>query len=110
MSFEKYKTAKITFNGKEYVFLIADSFFKRMKGLANIDSLPNGINGMFFKFNKYTRTGFTTRGMRFNIDILFLDEERNIVEKFENLKPGIWKIQPTKKYKYVIETIPSLLI
>jgi uncharacterized membrane protein (UPF0127 family) len=42
--------------------------------------------------------------MRFNIDVVFMDKDKNIIKEVKNLKP--WRIAFCRKAYYVLE-IPS---
>lgn len=54
---------------------IADTFFKRMRGLSKRSSLEPGF-GMLFP-----RVGaFWMKGMRFPLDLVYLDRDRRVVE------------------------------
>jgi len=108
--FSGYKVYQFKHHEQVYNVLVADDFLKIARGLSKINDIPEGFAGMYFVFKHYTKQPFTTKGMKFNIDIMFLDENNNILEKFDNLKPGIRIIKPKNKYKFVLETKPSLII
>ena len=40
--------------------------------------------------------------MRFNLDIIFMDKNKNIIKEVKNLKP--WRIAVCRKAYYVLET------
>lgn len=63
--------------------MVADSIFTRMKGLLGKDSLPRG-SGLWLKPCK----GVHTFGMRFTIDVVFLDRENRVIEVISELKPN----------------------
>lgn len=69
---------------------IADSFFKRLKGLL----LRNGMEkceGLLLKPCKQVHS----IGMKFCFDIVFLDKENKIIYLIEHMKPG--KVSPLIK-------------
>jgi len=76
--------------------LVANSFFSRLMGLLNRASLEPS-EGMFF--NK--APAIHTIGMRFPIDILFLDASRRVAKVLQQVKPN--RILPYIKSKYTIE-------
>lgn len=76
--------------------LIADTFLARFKGY------------MFQKKPKYKAilikpcNSIHTFFMKFDLDVLFLDENMKVVKKMEALKPNKM-IMPIKEAKYVLE-------
>ena len=85
---------------------IADTSWKRMKGLMFRKS-PG--RGMLFVFDEPCFPGIWMLGMRFRIDIVFLDSERRVVDFFENarpvsLNPRSWRIyKPRRPARYALE-------
>jgi uncharacterized membrane protein (UPF0127 family) len=61
----------------------ADTIFKRMKGLLGRDTLPAG-EALWLRPCKSVHT----IGMKFPIDILFLDKDRKVVGVEENIPPN----------------------
>jgi uncharacterized protein len=57
------------------------------RGLIDYDSLRPD-QGMLFPFDANTNVPFHTYGMRFPIDILFLDGSGNVVSRAESVPPG----------------------
>lgn len=76
--------------------LLADTFLKRLKGLLGTNSLPEG-NVLIIKpcFSVHTC------GMKYSIDVLFIDEYDNIIKIAANLQPG--KVVCCRKSYYVVE-------
>ena len=62
---------------------VADSIFKRAKGLLGRTSLANN-SGLMLKPCKAVHTF----GMKFEIDIIFLDKENRVIKIIEALKPN----------------------
>ena len=86
---------------------VADTLFGRVKGLAFRQELPK--DGMLFLFNRPCKQGFWMFGMKFDIDIIFIDEKKQVVQvsqgKRMTLKPRTWKTYyPRSVSKYVLET------
>lgn len=50
---------------------VADTIGKQYKGLSDRDSLPEG-NGMLFPLGTAEQYGFTMRGMRFPLDLIWI--------------------------------------
>ncbi len=74
-----------------------DTYFSRLIGLMFKKDLPAG-SGIILKPCTQIHTCF----MRFNIDVLFLDENLQVLHTIENMKP--WRISPLLlKAKYTIE-------
>lgn len=66
---------------------VADTFFRRLKGLLGRRELPAG-RGMLLK----PANSIHTFGMKFAIDVIFVDREGRILKIIEQLPPG--KISP----------------
>lgn len=80
-------------NPKEIKLVIADTFLKRMIGLLGKKSLPVGEAWLF-----YNCRAVHTLGMRFKIDIIFLDKQGNVLEQRKNVGFGQLAIGPTGTY------------
>ena len=76
--------------------MVASSFFSRLVGLLNRSSLESS-EGMFFK----QAPAIHTIGMRFPIDVLFLDASRRVAKVLQQVKPN--RILPYIKSQYTIE-------
>lgn len=77
--------------------IIANTFFKRFKGLMGKKDFENGL-----LFTNLTDSSVHTLFMRFEIDIYFIDENNIIYDK-TTLKP--WRFyKPKKQAKYILET------
>jgi uncharacterized protein len=87
---------------------VADSSWKKMKGLMLRESLPEG-HGMLFPFSPPSPGGMWMLLMRFPIDMLFLDSRKRVVHIVENAPPiGLswktWRVYFSKKpASYVLE-------
>lgn len=82
-------------SGKELApnLSVADTFFKRLKGLLGKKVLPQG-EGLWIKPCKSVHTF----GMQFPIDVVFLDKEKRIIALFKNLPPNrITRLLPNAK-------------
>lgn len=90
--------AKIAANSKD-----------RQAGLSKVDSLPLN-EGMLFVFDKSDSYIFWMKGMKFAIDIIWLDENKKIVTIAKNVpaEPGkndlqLKQYKPSGPAKYVLE-------
>ena len=74
-----------------------DTFFSRLIGLMFKKSLP-AKSGIILKPCTQIHTCF----MRFNIDVIFLDENLRVLYVIENMKP--WRVSPLfLKARYTVE-------
>ncbi len=74
-----------------------DTFFSRLVGLMGKKSLPQG-SGIILKPCTQIHTCF----MRFNIDVIFLDANLQVLHIIENMPP--WRISPLfLKARYTVE-------
>jgi len=87
---------------------VAKSFWKKTIGLMFRKEI--GDNGCLLM--EFTREGFHSiwmLGMRFPIDIIFLDEKKKVVGLFEGVKPlgmhpATWNVYgPSKPAKWIVE-------
>lgn len=84
-------------NKKEYPILIADSFYKRLTGLIGKTNIDFGM--LFPKCNS-----IHTYFMKENIDIVGLDENNEVIYKYENLdKNRVIKINYDLKKTSILE-------
>ena len=101
------KRRPVFFGRKKFTVEVADSFIKRSIGLSGRDSI--GANeGMLFVFVKSGRYGFWMHGMKFSIDILWLDSNMRVIYIRSNAKPcrsvfGCRTMKPDCDSKYVME-------
>ncbi|MBN2795024.1 MAG: DUF192 domain-containing protein [Clostridia bacterium] len=76
---------------------IADTFMKRLRGFMFYKKPP--VKALGIKPCNSIHTFF----MKFNIDVLFLDQDMVVIEKLTGLKKNKM-IMPIKNSKYVIES------
>lgn len=86
-----------------YVLEHANTNQKRIKGLSDRDSLATQT-GMLFTFDAPTDQCIWMKDMRFDLDIIWLDNNKNVTKVMENVSPATY---PTSfcspDTKYVIE-------
>ena len=90
---------KLTINGEEYDIYIAKSKEQKERGLRGVLHLDKD-EGMFFVIdeNEPQETIFNTMGMNFPIDMLFLDDEFNILDIKREQVPGKEQIKGIASY------------
>lgn len=90
---------KLTINGEEYDIYIAKSKEQKERGLRGVLHLDKD-EGMFFIIdeNEPQETIFNTVGMNFPIDMLFLDDEFNILDIKREQVPGKEQIKGIASY------------
>ncbi len=84
---------------------IADSEHERAVGLSGRESLDE-IEGLLFVFPEADQHSMWMKDMKFAIDIIWIDENFEIIEIQRNLTPDSWpqKFRPRRPAKYAIET------
>jgi len=89
---------------------VCENFIEKLNGATILKESDKKVKGMLFVYNKPVRNGFWMYRMRFPLDIYFLDENFNVIEKFERVLPchnflgiGCRIYKPKSKYKYVLE-------
>jgi len=98
-----YNKAKIKFKKHTFSVELADTFFKRAKGLMGRKYLSSNA-GMLFSFPYSARYSFWMFLTRIALDIIWLDENYKVVHIEENAKPWSCRpLRPSKKAKYVLE-------
>jgi uncharacterized protein len=106
---DKYLHARVKVNSFELTADLAIKNDQRIKGLAIKDQLKEN-EGMLFIFEQPARYGFWMNGMKFPIDIIWLDGNGTIVHIEHNLQPCVSSFNcptyiPDKDSLYVLETI-----
>ncbi|MCK4664533.1 MAG: DUF192 domain-containing protein [Bacteroidales bacterium] len=82
---------------------IADNPNKRDRGLMFRRSMPDSA-GMFFIFDKAERQSFWMKNTIISLDIIYVNENYDIVNIYENTKPYSLKSLHSIEYaKYVVE-------
>ena len=77
--------------------IIADTFFKRFKGLMGKKEFEDAM-----LFTNLKDSSIHTMFMRFEIDVYFIDKKKVVFDK-ATLKP--WRFyKPKKSAKYILET------
>jgi len=103
-----FKNKRHLFAGETPVFIeIADDQDERIKGLSGRSELKYG-EGMLFIFDNEKYHGIWMKDMNFAIDIIWLDENLQVVSIKENATPESYpeSFKPERKALYVLE-VPS---
>src|SRR3972149_828825 len=86
----------------------------RKKGLSGLDSLPLNL-GMLFVFENKGSYGIWMKDMKFAIDIIWIDEDKNIVDMMTNAAPQPGRsdkeltiYRPRSDAQYVLEVNAGL--
>jgi uncharacterized membrane protein (UPF0127 family) len=103
---DSYNQINITVNGIHLVADIASTNDQRSKGLAVKDDLKES-EAMLFVFPKENEYGFWMKGMKFPIDIIWLDSNREVVHVEHSLEPctSCQTYKPDAEALYVLETV-----
>jgi uncharacterized protein len=103
--------SSIVINNQKISVFIADSPREWERGLSGRKSLKSD-EGMLFVFPEPTTPAFWMKDMRFAIDIIWLDENKKIVDIERNISPDTYpkKFSPPVPVRYVLETNPGVLI
>lgn len=87
---------------------LADSLWKQTKGLMFRPALQKG-SGLLMDFGKEKKAGIWMFGMRFPLDIIYIDKKGRAVDIKEQarpltLNPRTWKVyHPKTPARYVLE-------
>jgi uncharacterized protein len=106
-----YRQVNVTVNGIELVADVAATNEQRTKGLSVKDVLAEN-EAMLFVFDSAREHSFWMKDMKFPIDIIWLDSNKNVVHIEHNLQPcSLEAFCPTYKPDnnnnslYVLETV-----
>lgn len=74
-------TTTVRFRDKEFRFAVSETAQELMKGLAGIESWEAaGVDGMLFDFGTDFEAIMTPNGLRFPVEVAFLDFQGNVLE------------------------------
>lgn len=98
------ESARVTVNGATVRVEIADTPRERSQGLSGRPSLKKGT-GMLFLFDDSGMHEFHMKDMRFGIDIIWMNQDREIVDITRSVSPGTYPdtFSPSKPARYVLE-------
>ncbi len=85
------------------IFFLADTEEKRSRGLMRLPSLPEGVEGAVFVFQRKTRAGFWMKDTSIPLYILFFDEEGKYIWG-TYMEPFSTDVKvPPDEYMYALE-------
>lgn len=97
---------RIVIGGVMLYVEVASTSAQQQAGLSNRDSMAPD-HGMLFVFDSEGEWGFWMKGMRFSLDIIWFDSQRNVVFMEQGLLPctpqGCPVYAPPVKAMYVLE-------
>ena len=103
-----FQKVNVTVNGDTLIADIADTQEKMYAGLSVRDSM-NESEGMLFPFATEQPQGFWMKGMKFPIDIIWLDKDKKVVHIEPSLTPctpfSCPTYTPSQPSLYVLETV-----
>lgn len=85
-----------------YSFFLARYHDEKKKGLAGLDEII--LDGLVFVNDVDVTTPFTMQGMKFDIDITFIDFSGNVVGSYRCKKDRQEPVRPEGSYRYVLES------
>lgn len=92
----------IAVNKQRLIIERAETSAQLEQGLSDRDSLPEN-HGMLFVFNKLGQQCMWMKDMRFNLDMLWLDEKGKVTALQQNLSPSSYPHSFCATGKYVLE-------
>jgi uncharacterized membrane protein (UPF0127 family) len=106
---QKYLQTKVTINNFDLTVHLAMTNEQIIKGLVIKDQLKEN-EGMLFVYQLPAKYTFSMRGMKFPIDIIWLDNARKVIHIEHSLEPcpsdiDCPKFIPSTAALYVLETI-----
>lgn len=104
------KIKKINFNNKIISVYIVESFIDKIRGATIFNDVPKNADGMLFIGYNRLYKDIWMNGMKFPLNIYFLDRNMNVITYYENAKPcnkfigiGCKKYKSVKRYYYILE-------
>ena len=94
----------LTIGGKTLEVEIADTLVSRKQGLSGKESLGDN-QGMLFVYGEPGNYSFWMKDMKFAIDIIWIDENKKIVDIVKNISPDTFPqtFQPSSPAQYALE-------
>jgi len=91
-------------NGREFSFQVADNTQKRAQGLSGLSGLGDD-EALVFVFPESAKHGIWMKDMNFDIDIIWLDRDKKVVDFEINVSPDTYPevFYPESDAIFVIE-------
>ncbi len=106
---KEWNTKQIKIGDKNYEIFVTQTEDEKITGLAAFDDIKDN-QGMLFEFPEENYYSFWMKDMKFDIDIIFLDQDKKVIQIFENIQKTSYVDEknyktylPRLKSKYVIE-------
>lgn len=100
----------INFRDKAFQVYVISGFFDKMRGATVFKSPQENMDGMLFVGYNPIAKDIWMKGMKFPLNIYFLDENMNVIDSYENAQPcnkfmgfGCERYKAHKKYFYILE-------
>lgn len=105
---QQQQTASVSFGTTTLQVVVADTPQARRQGLSGRDTIPE--DGMLFVFEESARHGFWMKDMRFPIDIIWLDQDGQVVDVKKRVTPDSYPdtFKPDTPARYVVEVEAGL--
>lgn len=105
---------EIIINNKKYSVKEAKTEEERKEGLSGYDELPEGEGMLFYMDDEKSQQVFTMKEMKFPLDILFINQDQEVVSANHDCKPGQERVVSTTEHleegdyiAYVLEVNPG---
>lgn len=97
-------TATMHLGTGKFSVRVADTEPKRIQGLSGTDNLPPD-EAMLLAFDTDGRWGIWMKDMNYALDIVWLDESKQVIDYVLNVPPSSYPrvFVPKKKARYVVE-------
>ena len=98
----------VKINGDPYYLFKLEYLSLQKHGLSNIDNIPNNVGAVFI-FKDHSTVSFWMKDMKFPLDMYFLDNNGQVVDRKCNISPcDNIECPVIKAYdvKYVVEVKP----
>lgn len=104
----------ITIGNKQYKVTEAKTEEQKREGLSGYDELPEGEGMLFYMDDEKSQQVFTMKEMKFPLDILFINQDQEVVSANHDCKPGQESVVNTTEHMeegdyiaYVLEVNPG---
>jgi uncharacterized membrane protein (UPF0127 family) len=94
----------IKLSGYSFFVKVVSNEDERSKGLSGVDRMDDNV-GMLFVFDTSGTYGFWMKDMNFPIDIIWLDDNLNVIEVTKNFSPESYpkSVFPPTPVRFVLE-------
>lgn len=104
----------ISIGNKQYKVIEAKTEEQRREGLNNYDELPEEEGMLFYMDDEKSQQVFTMKEMKFPLDILFINQDQEVISANHDCKPGQESVVSTTEHMeegdyiaYVLEVNPG---